>query len=474
MELTGTSGFSSSKLDSYTLRTNKYDLFQPVTYSTEVESWLERDFYPLLLNQTGPYEIPITGDGTHFLDLQHARLEMWLKYEFVKANDPTTVEKLSGKFDASAVPLLGTSMFKVVRIKVGNINIPEITQDMYAYKSYLETLLESRSESLDDYLYPKLGQFDYPGTYLSNEADFRNFNSITGTEVSGNKVYNSKVPKETRVRPVWVRQALLADNNPYFISSPLHIDCFTQHKYFPPNASFSLIFEKHNDEFFLLSHVPADKYKVKFTIDKMRVKVPMLKLSDSITNNLMNRWKREPAIYYFQHIVPRTYHITPQTEFFEEHNLSRGILPKSLYFVIVDNANFNGRFTHSPFLFEHLSITSFELSLNGHILEHFRLEPDFDKEGLYMYEQYLKNTKGTTQHANIVSPSYYKTDYSIFAFDLSKDFNNNWNIYPPQYGTLGLKIKFPKVTRAKVIIAFFVYTKAMTIDYNLDCKVTEI
>ena len=478
MELTGTAGFSSSKLDSYQLKTNKYDLFEPVTYSKDVESWLERDFYPMRLeNQSGPFEIPIHGDGTHFLDMTNARLEMSLKYEFVKANDPSTVENLSGKFDASAVPLLGTSIFKSVKVKIGNLNISELTQDMYAYKSYIETLLESELSSLDDNLFTKLGQFDFPGTYSGTQPDFRNFSSVTGSADPNDatkKVYNSKVTAEARQKPVWVRQSLLADNNPYFISTPLHLDCLSQPKYFPPNMMIALIFEKHSDEFFLLNHVPADKYKAKFTIEKMRIKVPMFKLSEEKTTEIVRKWKSQAALYYFQHSVPRTYHITQNSEFFEEHNLCTGVLPKSLYFVIVDNDNFNGRFTHSPFIFEHINMTNFELSLNGHVLEHSRLEPDFDKEGLRMYEHYLKNTKATSVRGNLISPSYFKTDYTLLAFDLSDDFNNNWNIYPPKYGTLGLKIKFPKVTRPKIIIAFFVYTKVMTIDHNLECKVMEI
>ncbi len=482
MEISGASGFSSSRLDANLLRTNSFDLFNKPKYNADIVNIEEQYFYPNRPlsgdSQFSPVEIEVVGNGQQFLQMNKARLEIWLEYQ-VKENGKDWVP-LNDRFDCTCVPLPASSIFKNVQVKINHINIPELQQDLFAYKAYTETLMESTEEMMQSYLYPKLGFFDEPGDY-SDQKIWKDFGSIANTLEQG-----SKIPKmyddagklidyqKTQMNPIWLRRTRFLEYNPIYISTPLQVDFLSQDKLFPPNTSIELSYYLNDPKFYCLSPVDNSKFVPRIVIKRMRIAVPMVTLKDSLSNTIRTTWQKQPAMYYFQHVVPRTFHIPSGSLFWENHQISNGILPKSLYVAFVDTHNFNGLYDKSPFLFENLGISSFEIMLNGNVIKKHTVKGDFDNDVCYQaFDHFLRNTK-KTREASLISPSRYKTDFTLFAFDLTNDYNNNYNLYEPTTGRLGVKVQFPTLYSSKVAIAFFVYTKSLLLDKTLTATVVDI
>ena len=476
MEITGASGFSSSKLDTTTLRTSEFDLFSQPRYSDQVVAQDVLYYYPLSMDAArGPFEIKVTGNGTQFMCMNKARLELVMQYD-VKAPGGA-YEELKDYHDVSITPLPASAIIRNVRVKVNHMDVPELTQTHYAYKAYLETLMENTTDNNTTYLYPKLGYFDRAGVY-ENARVWKDFGSLAAKVDKSPKTFNDDgLPDRDQVRlnPLWVRKSVFKDNNPMFFTVPIHLDFLSQQKSFPPNTSMSFIFELNTDSFLCLTKVTNLMPRVR--IKKMRLAVPVVTLKPELSSHILTKWNTNPINYYYQPTIPRTFHIAQNSQYWEEHDISHGILPKSLYIVFVKTANFNGRLRESPFIFEHMGLTRFELSIDGQVVNKHTLELDADAwttgDCLRGYDHFLRNTK-MSKEASIITASKWKNDYTIFAFDLTNDYNNNYNLYQPKFGTIGVKVQFPTLAESHVALVFYVYTKTLSLDKDLNVQITDI
>ena len=463
----------------------QYDLFDAPKYNDDVEEYDEIAFYPdhLKDNDNGPYVIDVVGNGVHFMQLNKARLELSLKYRVLDVAQKTYAN-LGDKHDASVVPFIATSLFHNVRFKVANIEIPELTQNCFAYKAYLEEVLGNTKENVDVYFRKQLGNLDMPGLYENTEY-WKEFNSYTSTNgvslipkifenvTIGTDTVTKFDPYKVRLSGVWQRKDTFKDNNPLFVSSPLHIDFLNQPKCFPPNFSMSFIFEKNITEFFALSQMGAAGMP-NLTIDKMRIVTPIVKLHPDLASKLLTRWNNEPISYSYQYVVPRTYHLPKGSLFWEDREICQGVLPKAIYFVFVKTENYNGKLDMTPYKFENLALTRFELTKNAQVMNSFTLDADFDTtDALQSYNHFLKHAKKEREDC-LINHKYFKTDYTIIPFDLTPDFNNNYNLYEPTFATLGVNVKFPVLTHNYVAIAFFVYNKCMELDKHLRVTIKDI
>ena len=353
-----------------------YDLFEKPRYSNDVEDYDELFFYPNHLegNSGGPYEILVAGNGVQFLQLNRARLELSVEYSVIDSATDAVV-KLAPKHDASCIPFLGNTLFRTLRFKIANLEVPELTQSLYDYKSYVEELLNNTQENEKIYMRAQLGTLDYPGTYAKPKfwKDFGSFAAgdskvtpafdevIFGTAPDTTTVM-SPDPFEIKKNGIWKRKDLIEDNNPIFLSVPLHVDFLNQQKYFPPNFSMSFIFERNTDVFVTLSQM-GQNATPKITIRKMKLVVPVVTLHPDLSTKILSSWNSQPIPYYYQYVVPRTFHLAQGSMFWEDRDISHGVLPKSVYFVFVQADHFNGTPESSPFVFSHLNISRISINV---------------------------------------------------------------------------------------------------------------
>jgi hypothetical protein len=238
--------------------------------------------------------------------------------------------------------------------------------------------------------------------------------------------------------------------------------------------SLTLSFRRQSENFYLLSKSDPDKLQVRIRIKQMQIVVPMLKLYPALSQKILKSWQSHPANYYFQHVVPRTFHLSKGDQFWEELDISKGTMPKSLFITFVKTSNYNGQLTTSPYKFENLNMKRIAVLVDGYEVEKHTLRPDFgNSECFRAYDHFLRNTK-RTKTSSIITQSRYEQDFTIFAFDLTNDFNNNFNLYPIKTGSVGIKAEFPTLTEPYTALCFFVYTKSYTLDKTFAVSVYDI
>ena len=485
MELTGVAGFSSSQIDAHQLRTSLFDLFSKPKYSQQVQEVKERIFKPLLdvSNEVNnPIDIEITSPN-EFLKLNEARLELLLEYQVKDVGrEETEWKPLENRYDCSVVPLPATSMFREVGVKIGHVDVNNLQQNHYGYKAYLETLLEMTPDLTDTYMRPKLALIDEAGVYDDDDIwkDFGSYDLADAKKNENNlpelwdSTQNKPDLKEVKTRAVWTRKDYMLKNNPTFISTPLYLDFLNQDRLFPPGTSLTLSFRRQTENFYLLSKSNSTKVHTRIRIKQMQIVVPMLKLYPALSQKILKSWQSNPANYYFQHVVPRTFHLSKGDQFWEELDISKGTMPKSLFITFVKTSNYNGQLTTSPYKFEHLNMSRITVLIDGYEVEKHTLKPDFgNPECFRAYDHFLRNTK-RTKTSSIITQSRYEEDFTVFAFDLTNDFNNNFNLYPPKAGRVGIKAEFPTLRTAYTALCFFVYTKTFSLDKNLNVTVQDI
>src|SRR5207244_2974064 len=132
---------------------SELDIFSVPPTQTSIESGSYVEYNPISsINDGSPIEFVISGTGQDYIDL--ANTQLYVKLDVRQAdNTPIVADSQVGP-----VNLLLHSLFSEVDVKLNDVLITS-TNNTYAYRAYLETLLtygsESKSTQLSSSLYCK-------------------------------------------------------------------------------------------------------------------------------------------------------------------------------------------------------------------------------------------------------------------------------------------------------------------------------
>ena len=120
---------------------SELDIFSVPPTQTSIESGSYVEYNPISsINDGSPIEFVISGSGQDYIDL--ANTQLYVKLDVRKA-DNTAIVAAS---QVGPVNLLLHSLFSEVDVKLNDVLITS-TNNTYAYRAYLETLLTYGSES---------------------------------------------------------------------------------------------------------------------------------------------------------------------------------------------------------------------------------------------------------------------------------------------------------------------------------------
>ena len=125
---------------------SELDLFSLPPTQTVVESAIWDTIDPNdngLSNPTITFKIP--GDSLHYIDLAKTEIYCEVKVTNLQQNENNAMQ--SGNVKAIPVNNFLHSMFNDVQVHFGTTNV-EKTNDMYAYKAYIEDTLNYDNESI--------------------------------------------------------------------------------------------------------------------------------------------------------------------------------------------------------------------------------------------------------------------------------------------------------------------------------------
>ncbi|MCP4458743.1 MAG: hypothetical protein GY816_12080 [Cytophagales bacterium] len=412
---------------------SELDLFAvpPTQVAIEKGYWVEV-FPKNTVTNDGPYEFEINSDPM-YLDFSSNMLYMLVR---VVKGDGGEVAKEDEKFIIAPINLFGKTFFKQVKVWL-NSKLAYDSGDTYAYRAYLETLLNYGSDAKSTQLQASMYAKDTAGKML--DAD--------------NDGYNTRAEYANESRHVE-------------LMAPIHTDIFNQDRLMLNRMSVRLELHRNSNAFSLMGSANHGDCKVE--VIKMSWFVRKVEILNSLSLSLEANLNKHVAKYPIRRIVCKTLHINGGRRDSPNNVLFSGQVPRRMIIGCVDKDSFFGSYRHNPFNFKNFSITHIRVTAGDVTYPRNPMVFDFANKrytraymGLFEALNMVNEDKG-----NSICYDDYLNGYCMFGFDLSPDCSDGSHWQLIREGSTSISIEFGTDTPASGIkvIVLAEFDNLMTID----------
>jgi hypothetical protein len=311
------------------------------------------------------------------------------------------------------------SLFSEVDVKLNDVLITS-TNNTYAYRAYIETLLSYGTEAKSTHLTSAL-------YYKDDAGKMEDANPVENAANSGLKK----------------RQGYFKDGRSVDLLGRIHADLFYQQKYIPNDVTIRIRLVRNKNNFCLMSATPNENYKIH--ISDCKIYVRKVKLSPSIFVAHAKGLEHGNAKYPLRRVICKTFTVPGGNLDCSQENLFSGQLPTRLVIGCVDNDAFNGSYGKNPFNFKHFSLTQLKVYMDGQQHQSVRpLELNFDNN--HYIAAYMSLFTGTGKQfmdeGNQIRRDDYGKGYALYAFDLTPDLSEDDHFNLIKEGSVRLDMRF--------------------------------
>ena len=339
------------------------------------------------LDSNNVIRFDIPGSSNYFISVGDTELHLDV---FVAKADKTT-GFIGETTKVAPVNNLLHSLFEQVTVELNN-TLVENSNSCYAYRAYMETLLNANKEYKETVL--QAGNAWY--------KDSGDFEALTISETNPGFL---------------ARHKLFAGAATIQLCGKLHCDFFSQPRLLLPNVDIGIELTRSRPDFYMLSDDSADWF---VHISRARLKVRRVTVSPSATFDILQGLQTNTAKYPIRRTLVKRIVTSYSAQTFSLTDICKGIMPDTVIVGFVKTSAASGNKKQNPFCFQNLNIKSLQLKVNSHALPYSSpLELDF-ANGRYM-EAYMALYKNLTNEANDISYKEFKNGNTLFAFDLTPD-----------------------------------------------------
>ena len=437
---------------------SEVDLFSipPTQLSLEKGRWI--DYRPLSSVQNNNSAITFVIAGTdEYLDLSKTILVVE-----GKVHPGTGGDLGSGQASVAPVNNFLHSLFRQIDVY---LNGKQVTPAMgtYAYRSYLETLLNydvsAKESQLSSAMYYKdtAGEMDEAGglpgsttiTYV--EAD------TNGQSPSPAKQVSIPVPG-TGNQGFAKRHKFIENSKKFTLSGPIFTDVFMSDRLLINMLDLKVVLNRSYNEFCLMDvNKSGSKVNPKVELTDVVLKIRKVKVDQAIRDSTEVLLKQTPAIYPIRRVVCKALSIAPGLPNVRQDNIFSGLVPTSFVFGLVGSNAYTGDYVKNPFNFKHYDVSTVTLSVNGEEIPFKQLRLKFPSttnvreksvDFLQAYNTLFSGTGKMFSNMGLdITGDEYPHGFTLFAFDLTPDMCNTADYFNTvQRGTLSVDITFEKDT----------------------------
>ena len=307
---------------------SELDLFTVPPTQTSVEHGCSMDYHPVsTLTDNGPIEFKIPGSDEDYIDLTNTFLHLGVK---ITAADGAAI---------GPVNLLMHSRFSQVDVAL-NDKLVSSSTNTYAYRAYLETLLNYGKEAKESQLTSVMWYKDTAG-----KMDER---VVVAAGENKGLVKRASFNKSSKVVDMIGR---------------IHSDIFFQEKLLMNGIGVRIRLVRSKDSFSLVSTNAAPTYKIKIVRAVLRAR--KVRISDSVYLAHAKALKLANATYPIRRVECKTFSIPTGNYDAVQENLYMGQVPNRVIVGLVDTDAFNGSFAKNPYNFKNYKITDISLKSDG-------------------------------------------------------------------------------------------------------------
>lgn len=402
---------------------SELDLFSlpPTQTSIESSQWIY--YKPVTsLADDAPIEFVIPGHGEDYLDLTHTMLSLRIRVE-----SPAVAEAGTSTDDNARLNKVGPvnhllhSMFNQIDVYF-NQKLVSPPNNAYAYRAYIETLLNYSDPAKISHLTACLWDSDYPG------------------------LMDALLDEETPNPALERRATYIQNGRALDLIGHLHCDVFNQDKFLINGVEVRMRLVRSKDSFCLMENNSTSKIHI---LDASLL-VRRAKISPGVLLAHARMLSKTTAKYPLTRVEVKTFTIHAGLVGESIDNAILGQLPKRIIIGFVDNRAFNGDRKLNPFNFKNYGINFLSLYADGVQIPSRPLQPSFSKDEPLYVEAFHTLFSGTGIHflneGNSISREDYSQGFTLFAFDLTPDLSANcaghWNLV--KHGSLRLEVRFEK------------------------------
>ena len=422
------------KLESNACSLSDTDLFTAPFTQIDIQHGHYEEKYPISkLSDEGAIEFSISNSGEHFLDLANSFL--YLKIQILKGSGAN----LSSSDSVAPINNIVSSLFSQIDVTL-NGTLVSTSNNLHAYQSYLETLLNYGGDSKNSQLQLGLYAKDQDGGV--GEHDPKNNTAL----------------KE--------RVELFKSSNVVEVIGKIHSDLFHQGKLILNGVPIKISMHRNRAEFCLLS--TADNADFKIAIVEAVLKLRKVQLTPHKFVEIQKNLEKSPVLYPIDRIEMRVRTVPAGLNGLTWTNVFSGTIPTRLIIGIVENEGYSGNYKKNPFNFEHCNARSIGVSYDGELTPAKKIKLDFSKGHYLNGYQSLFEVSGKFGHdaGFEISKDDYKDGYTMYGFDISQSMCNTSNHQEPtRRGDLKIEIEFQKaLSKTVTVIVYADFDAVISID----------
>ena len=431
------------------------DLFRvpPTQQSLERGRWI--DYAPLSSVENANSAITFLIAGTdEYIDLSKTILTVTGK---ITKKDGTS--KLDGNDQSNVAPVNNFlhSLFRQVDVY---LNGKQVTPAVgtYAYRSYIETLLNydvsAKQSQFSSALYYKdtPGQMEKVGALASSKT--LNYRTADGTTPASDKLYVPGTGNQGFAK----RHQFIKNGNRFVLSGPIFADIFMTDRLLLNMLDLKVVLNRSSDAFSLMEIGNDPVIEPKVQLSDVVLKVRKVKVDQSISDGVERMLKQTPALYPIRRVECKILTIPANLPNVRQDNIFSGIIPNSFVVGLMHVDATTGEYDKNPYNFQHFGVTSVSLTANGQEIpfklltlkypedDNGKIDPAKDTE-LDFDEAYNTLFSGTGKiYSNAgldITREDYPGGYALYAFDLTPDMCKSADYFNTvQRGTLTLALTF--------------------------------
>ena len=443
---------------------SEVDLFSipPTQLSLEKGRWIE--YRPLSSVENNDSAITFVIAGTdEYLDLSKTILVVEGKVVPGTGGDLST-----GQASIAPVNNFLHSLFRQVDVY---FNGKQVTPAMgtYAYRSYLETLLNydvsAKQSQLSSAMYYKdtAGAMDEAGS-LPSSMTIKNVTAVTSAGDGNDATLtteNVSIPVPGKGNQGFAKRHKLIENSKKFtLSGPIFTDVFMSDRLLINMLDLKVVLNRSYNEFCLMDvNKSGSKVNPKVELTDVILKIRKVKVDQTIRDSTEILLKQTPAIYPVRRVACKALTIPANLPNIRLDNIFSGLVPTSFVFGLVDSNAYTGDYSKNPFNFKNYDISTITLSVNGEEIPFKQLRLKFPnpsdseskKKTVDFIQAYNTLFSGTGKMFSNMGLDITRDDYpqgfTLFAFDLTPDMCNTADYFNTvQRGTLSVDLTFDQAT----------------------------
>lgn len=425
---------------------SELDLFYLPSTNTSIESGIWTEYTPIsLIDKSIDFYVAGSSNYIHL-----NRTHLYLNVSILNENGLI----ISESDQVGPINNFASSLFRQVEIKLNGTPI-EPTNNSYAYKAYLNDLLNYGEDAKSSYLQ----------TSLFFKDDASEMDNLTFNET---KIVNEvKVDNIINQGLIQRRKHVLNSNGNLELLTKIHCDIFNSERFLINGVDLSIKILRNDNSFCLMCDPSRGKYNIRINEAKLIIRRVRISPSIMFAHNLA--LEKSTAKYPIKRVVVENAIISQNILSFST-NFNNKILPNRIVFGLVENISHTGDYQKNPYNFQNFNLSSVDVKIDGQSYTYgSELKLNFQNNNyLRAYNTLFDNIdKPIFITGNNITREDFKNGYTIFVYDLSPDLCSGEHFNLLKTGNLSIHMTFSKGPSNPIqLVVYQEFDSIVEIDQN--------